>query len=263
MEKKQRYRGEAFRRIQQFLDAHPVFGLVNSSEARTMLDAALATLDTAVDVQLASSRDAKGERNNQKVLERELRDRHIMPVVKFALGKLAGTPNIKALTPSASQLGGAALVDAARAMALAGMPYAALFTAAVFPADFAAQLTAAADAVQVSIDARRRKVADRRNASSTVEAALKDARNAALMLEGIVGRLVPRGTPLHDEWVSVKRVVDVAVRSKKATAVIGSIQPARAVATATLSAAPPSAATPSSAASAPLTAPKAQEEKVA
>lgn len=259
MEKKQRYRGEAFRRIQQFLDAHTViFGLVNSSEARKMLDAALAKLDTAVDVQLASGRDAKGERHNQEVLERELRDRHIMPVVKFALGKLAGTPNIKALTPSASQLRGAALVDAARAMALAGIPYAALFTAAAFPADFGAQLTAAADAVQVSIDARRRKVADRRNASSTVEAALKEARNAALMLEGIVGRLVPRGTPLHDEWVSVKRVVDVAVRSKKATSVVGSIHPETAAVTEASS-----AATPSSAASATLTVPKAQEEKVA
>jgi hypothetical protein len=167
MDKVQQYRGEALRRAQQCLDAHPdVFGAVNASDARKELDAALTKLDSAVDLQLARGREAKGEKNYQDVLERDLRDRHMMPVARFALGKLAGTPNIKALTPSASKLKGAQLVHAARAMAVAATPYVALFTAATFPADFAQQLTAAADAVQGSIDARRRKIADRPNATS-------------------------------------------------------------------------------------------------
>ena len=258
MDKQQQYRGEALRRAQQFLDAHAdVFGAVNASDARKQLDAALAKLDSAVDLQLARDREARGEKHHTEVLERDLRDRHMMPVVKFALGKLAGTPNIKALTPSASQLKGARLADAARAMAVAATSHAALFKAAAFPADFAQQLTAAADAVQGSIDARRRKVADRRNATSAVEAALKDGRAAALQLEGAVGRLVPRHTPLHDEWLAVKRVVDIAVRAKKetaASAVVGSIQPAWQAAPT-----PPASATPAVPAPATLTAPQAQE----
>jgi len=216
MDKVQQYRGEALRREQQFLDAHPdVFAAVNASPVRKTLDTALTELDTAVDLQLARGREAKGEKNNQDVLERDLRDRHMMPISRFALGKLAGTPNIKALTPSASKLKGARLVDAARGMGVAAIPYADLFTAATFPADFAQQLTTAADAVQGSIDTRRRKIADRKNATSSVEAKLKDARAAALQIEGVVGRLVPKGTPLHDEWMSVKRVVDIAVRPKQ------------------------------------------------
>ena len=168
MNKHQQYRGEALRREQQFLDAHPdVFGAVNASDPKQQLDTALAKLDSAVDFQLARGREAKGEKNHQDVLERDLRDHHMIPVTQFALGKLAGTPNIKALTPTASKLKGARLADTARAMAVAAVPYAALYTAAGFPADFPPQLTAAADAVQASIDARGRKVADRKNAGST------------------------------------------------------------------------------------------------
>jgi hypothetical protein len=257
MRKKQRYRGEALRREQQFLDAHPdVFGAVNASAARHQLDTALTKLDSAVDLQLARGRAAKGEMELQGVLEGDLRDRHVMPVAKFALGRLAGTPNIRALTPSASQLKGAGLTDAARAMAVAAGPYAELFKAAAFPPEFIVQLTAAANAVQDSIDVRRRLLADRRNATSSVEAALKDARSAALMLEGIVGRLVPRGTPLHDEWQAVKRVVAIAVRPKKGAAVVGSIQRTPDVAGAGQSA--PAVTAPST-----VSAPKAQEEKVA
>ena len=217
MEKVQQYRGEALRRVPQYLDAHPVvFGAVNASDTRKELDAALTKLDSAVDIQGARNREAKGEKNNQDVLERNLRDLHMMPVVRFALGKLAGTPNIAALTPSAGKLKGARLADAARAMAVAAEPYTALFTAATFPADFAQQLTDAANAIQASIDARRRKIADRKNATSSIEESLKVARSAALQVEAVVGRLVPRGTPLHDEWMSVKRVVDIASRPKAA-----------------------------------------------
>jgi hypothetical protein len=252
MEKVQQYRGEAYRRVPQFLDAHPdVFGAVIASEARKQLDAALTKLDSAVDIQGARSREARGEKNNQDVLERNLRDHHMVPVVKFALGKLAGTPNIKALTPSASQLKGARLADAARAMAVAAAPYTALFTAATFPADFAQQLTDAANAIQASIDARRRKIADRKNATSTVEESLKEARSAALQLEGVVGHLVPRGTPLHDEWESVKRVVAIAVRPTPA------VTPAPLPAT-TPVATVPQPATPQPVALQP-TAPQAQE----
>ena len=248
MDKQQRYRGEAFRREQQYLDAHPdVFGEINSSDPRKQLDAALSKLETAKDLQSARGRDAKGEKHRQQVLERDLRDHHMNPVAQFALGKLAGTPNIKALTPTASKFKGARLADSARAMAVAAVPHAALYTAAGFPADFTQQLTAAANAVQASIDVRRRKIADRKNAGSTIEEALQEARSSALMLSGLVGRTVRRGTPLHDEWSSVKRIVNIAVRANP-----GVVAPA-----ANPGAVPP-AANPNT-----HTAPAAQEDKAA
>jgi hypothetical protein len=101
MDKVQQYRGEAYRRVQQFLEAHPdVFGAVNASDARKQLDAALTKLDSAVDIQLARGREAKGEKNNQDVLERNLRDLHMMPV---ATVPQPATPQPVALQPTAPQ----------------------------------------------------------------------------------------------------------------------------------------------------------------
>jgi hypothetical protein len=228
MKRSQRYRGEAIRRAQQFLDAHAdIFGAINSSDARKKLDASLTKLDAVVDIQLSREREARGELQRQYVLERDLRDRQMMPVSKFARGTLAGVPNFAALTPSAGSRKGAALVDAARAMAVAALPYAKMFVSASFPADFVQQLTDAANTLQGSIDTRRRKLADRVGATAGVEAAVKEARSAALVIEGAVGRIVQRGTPIFHEWKSVRRVVNIAVRSRQEdSSIAGKITPA-------------------------------------
>jgi hypothetical protein len=212
----QRYRGESLRRVQQCLDAHPdVFGAINASPARGQLDEAIAQLGPIVDVQGARMREARGEKQRQVELERELRDHNMAPVAKFALGKLASVPNIGALTPSATRLRGARLVQAARAMAEAAIPHAEEFAAASFPADFAQQLIAAADAVRASIEARSRKAADRQHATAAVEETLKRGRSAALMLEGAVDRLVPRRSPLYAEWRAVKRIFSAGSRKQQ------------------------------------------------
>jgi hypothetical protein len=228
MNKAQQYRGEAFRRGQHFLDAHSdVFASVNSSSARTRLDEAITKLDSAVNVQLVRGREVRGEMQRQEVLESELRDRHMTPVTLFARGQLAGVPNFAALTPSAGNLKAGRLVTAALAMAEAAKPLAAQFTAAAFPESFIQELTDAAKALQGAIDLRRRKLADRGNAGSTVEKALKEARSAFYMVAATVSRIVPRDTPLYDEWLAVRRVVGIGVRrSKQDSAVAGSITPA-------------------------------------
>jgi hypothetical protein len=223
MQAGQRYRGEALRRIQQFLDAYSdVFGALNASDARKQLDEAVAQLGPAVDVQGARVRDTRGEKEHQVELERELREHHMVPVARFALGRLASVPQIGALTPSATRFRGARLVAAARAMATAAIPHAAEFAAASFPADFLQQLTAAADAVQASIEARSRKVVERQNATKAVANILRQGRSAALMLEGAVDRLVPRRSSLHAEWRAVKRVFDRGSRKPKAPQAPGS-----------------------------------------
>jgi hypothetical protein len=228
MKKTQQYRGEAFRRGQHFLDAHSdVFAAVNSSSARTQLDEALTKYDTAVNVQLVRGRDVRGEMQNQQVLERDLRDRHMTPVTLFARGQLAGVPNFAALTPSAAHLKAGRLVTAALAMAEAAKPLAAQFTAAAFPESFIQELTDAAKALQGAIDLRRRKVADRGNAGSAVEKSLGEARNAFYMIAATVSRIVPRDTPLYGEWLAVRRVVGIGARRKKQDpSIAGSISPA-------------------------------------
>jgi hypothetical protein len=228
MKKTQQHRGEAFRRVQQFLDAHPQeFGPVNESEARFTLDQSVIALDAAVRAQLVAFRDVRGERRRQTTLESELRTRHVQPIATFARGRLQGTPNVAALTPSVSRLSGVQLVNAARAMAKTAEGRVAEFAAAAFPGSFVQELVDAAAAVETAIDARRRRRAELVNATAGVEGALRGARSAALMIEGAVGRIVPRGSPLDAEWRSVKRVLVTAVRSRTDNdAVAGSITPA-------------------------------------
>jgi hypothetical protein len=207
MRKAQQYRGESLRRIQQFLDAHvDVFGQLNASDARKELDAAVSQLSASVNIQLSRERAVRGTMRLQESLERDLRDHHVIPVVNFARGRLATAPNVGALTPSTRSLKGARLVNAARAMAEAAKPYADQFTAASFPLEFMAQLLAAADAVEASIDARGRQRAERINGTAAVETQLKAGRSAALMLEGAVGRLVPRSSALYAEWRGIRRL---------------------------------------------------------
>lgn len=124
-------------------------------------------------------------------------------------------PEFAALTPSANNLSGARLADAALAMAAAAQPCAKQYSAAAFPPNFVQQLTDAANAVRASIDTRRRKIADRAGATAEVEATLKEARAAALMVGAAVSRIVVRGTPLFHEWTVVRRIVATATRPKK------------------------------------------------
>ena len=138
----------------------------------------------------------------------------MMPIAKFALGRFPSDPKIGALNPSASKFQGARLVSAARTMAEAATPHAAQFAVANFPADFAQQLLAAADAVQASIDLRARMHSDRQNLTATVEQTLKLGRSAALMLEGAIGRLVPRSSPLYAEWQGVLRIRRTSARTQ-------------------------------------------------
>jgi hypothetical protein len=100
-------------------------------------------------------------------------------------------------------------------MAEAATPLAEKFAAANFPADFIGQLSAAADALQNSIETRGRLHAERLNAGATIRTQLELGTSAALMVESAVARLVPRSSPLYAEWRSIKRVFRAAQKARK------------------------------------------------
>jgi hypothetical protein len=103
-------------------------------------------------------------------------------------------------------------------MAEAATPLAEKFAAANFPADFIGQLSAAADALQNSIETRGRLHAERLNAGATIRTQIELGTSAALMVESAVARLVPRSSPLYAEWRSIKRVFRAAQRPKAVAA---------------------------------------------
>jgi hypothetical protein len=235
MKTQQRYAGQSFRRVQLFLDSHAdVVGAVSTSDARKQLDAAVTQLDATVEEQGARTRDVRGENSNLRTLTRDLKRRNMTPISKYARSKLAGVPNFEALTPNTSDLSGARLIESARAMAAAAAPYAKLFVAAQFPADFLAQLGTAADAIKKSLDVRSQKKLQRSGATKQVGAVIRSGRLAVTSLDALVTRFILGNERLTEEWRVATRIVAKpgVVRPTTATTTVPPALPVSAPATA-------------------------------
>jgi len=204
----QRYRAQALRRVQQFLDAHAdAVGTVNSSESRQKLDRAVAAIDPATEVQGSRIRQGRGESNRQRSLERELLLTQMRPITKLARAKLNGVPNFAALVPIARKLRGRHIVDAAREMGAAAAPLAPQFIASGFPADFLVQLEAGADAVKASLDIRAEFRREQVGATKAIEDRIGEAVAAVQELDAAVTRYLVPNRSLAEEWRVAKRAV--------------------------------------------------------
>jgi hypothetical protein len=204
---KQGYQLQSLRSVQLFIRGHTAeVGVVIGTVPLVQLDAAVDHAESAATVQGARTRDRRGEHNRQLVLERRLKHDHLHPIVKFGRAELAGVPNFKALTPPMRNLLGVKLVQVARAVAGAARPYSARFVEGQFPADFIAQLMAAADTVQRSMDICVRQHLQRVNATKAVAEAISRGRAAVARLDARITRLVAGNAPLLEEWRVAKRV---------------------------------------------------------
>jgi hypothetical protein len=208
MDTQQRYGAQSLERAQQFFDVHAdVLGVVNGTELRRQLDAAVAELRRAVTEQDTCARDKVGERHNQEALESVLVKSHLSPIAKFARAELAVVPNFRALTPSTRNVTGDRLVNVARSVGGAAAPWADQFVAGHFPADFLAQLAAATDAVKASMEVRSGKNLQRVNATQRVATAVKSGRKIVARLDARVTKLIAGNAGLLEEWRVARRVV--------------------------------------------------------
>jgi hypothetical protein len=207
MNTKQRYQYQSLRGAQLFVRGHVAeAGVLIGTAPLAQLDTAVDRIESAATEQGTCTRDALGERNNQLALERRLRKDHLSPIAKYGRAELAGVPNFKALTPATRNLEGARLVQVARAVGGAARPYLANFVEGHFPADFITQLSAAADAVQRSMDIRARKNQQRVNATEGIAGAISSGRAAVARLDARITRLVAGNAPLLEEWRVATRV---------------------------------------------------------
>jgi len=194
------------RRVQTFLvDNANAVAQANASDARRQLDKAIADFDSASAEQGTLHRDVRGEVQRRRQLEQHLVARLMTPLAKVARALMKGTPEFAALTPSARSLSRERLVLAARSMADAAEKHVKELEAQ-FPAGFIAQLRAAADAVQASLDARAAMQVSRTGATKTIAVAARDGRKAVAALDGIVGHLIAGNERLEREWRAAKRV---------------------------------------------------------
>jgi hypothetical protein len=204
----QRYRAQALRRVQQFLDAHAdAVGTVNSSESRQKLDRAVAAIDPVTEVQGSRMRQGRGETSRRRALEQELLLTQMRPITKLARAKLKDVPNFAALVPVERGLSGRRLVEAARAMGAAAAPLTPEFVASGFPADFLAQLQHAADVVKASLDIRSEFRREQVGATKAIEEHLGEAVTAVQELDAAVTRYLAGSPSLAEEWRVARRAV--------------------------------------------------------
>lgn len=214
---------------QTFLDAHAnQFGNINASDVRTRLDDITKTVQDRITVQLARTRASHGETKARTGLEQDLRKGHMNPIAEFARAKMTGLDELefRALTPSAADLKGARLVQAARGMAKAAEAHLPNLEAGHFPADVVTQLVTAADAVQANLDRRKSVNIETVGATADIRTALAEGRAIVRTIGAVVKRAAHKNPGLLAEWRSAQRVKIKPGVVAREVAVVGSITPA-------------------------------------
>ena len=198
----------AFRKVQALLDENVAqIGAIKDSEGKQLLDATIAQFEKHGLDQSTSELEIGGHASRKQALELELKKEHLLPIASFARARLRGMPDYATLTRSTLQMKGPALVRAARAVAAAAKPYAEALTKGGFPADTLAQLSAAADRLEATIDGRANLKVSRVKATSGIAEATKQGREAVKMLSAVIERQFAKDKTFLAAWKSAKRVV--------------------------------------------------------
>ena len=198
------------RRIQAFLDANDsLFNSINKAGLRSELDTIVAALGAAAGDQAGGRVNALGETAKQRTLRLALRFNHMRPIASVAKLKLRTVPNFEALTLPRAGVRVAGQVAHAFGMADAAKPYEQVFIDAGLPSDFLASLTAAATAVQASIDTRAKSLGKQANATGSLTDLEHRARRVFKALNDIVVPILSADVAhsgVLAEWKSTHRV---------------------------------------------------------
>ncbi len=142
-------------RVQRFLDVNKdALGTINDSGYRAALDDVVGTLSDHAVSQTSSKRAGAAQVAKERVLRNTLKLNHMRPIASIAAAQLRQVPELVALKMPPANSTSRSLINAAGAMAAAASTYRKTFVVAGLPADFAAQLGAAASALADSIASR-------------------------------------------------------------------------------------------------------------
>ena len=237
----------SLRRVQGFLDTYDAaVGSLKGSEARKQLDQSVEKATAHAIDQGTAVRDFAGTGLDAKHLATDLKSNQMTPMAKYARANLRGAADFNALATVPHGRQGHGLVLAARAMATAAQPYATKPGANPFLAESVTHISAAADALQASLDGRVTARSQRVVATAGVRKQLALGREAVAMLDAIVSKRLVGQTELLAGWRSAKRL-----KAKGGGVVAGPVVPV-------VPATPISPVTPVT-----VTAPAAKEVKIA
>jgi hypothetical protein len=198
---------EALLSVQSFLDtnASALAGVVNSG-TRTKLLAAIADLEVYGEQQAAAAGAAKNATKVLKALRQTLIGEHMNIVSRIGRTEPPGTPEMANLKMPRGNPSTTRLAAAAYEMADSAQSNVAVFVAAGLPADFAAQLKGATDAMLLARHQRNLSVALRSGATTGLKTKLSASRKLVLVLDSMIRKAIKGDTALIENWRVAQRV---------------------------------------------------------
>lgn len=198
---------EALHNARAFLEgnAGPLGGTVNAA-LRQAVDDRIAGLTTFALEQAGSTLTAQGTTQKHRALRDTLVHEHMAPIAGIALLALPATPELRPLRLPRGRLSASQLAVAAYAMAKTATPFRRVFVAGGRPADFAAQLTGAADAMMASLRDRARTQHVRRGATSGVRGTVREAGVLLRALDTLVKAAIRKDPARLAAWTAAKRL---------------------------------------------------------
>jgi hypothetical protein len=218
---------QSLRNVEVFLDQNAErLAEVVRGDVRQRLTDAVTALNAHVSAQSDSTLGSRGATQQHRALRRALIRDHMLPIARIAAADLPNTPEVQPLRMPPSGVPVQKLAAAAYGMAETASRYSEVFTKAFLPADFVAQLTAAADLMIASLAERTKSRLVKRDATASLKAKLAAARKVVGVLDAAIrsrfkdepGRLLA--------WASAKRVERVR-RVPTATAPTPPVTPAQ------------------------------------
>ena len=202
---------ESLVRVRSFLDTHAErLASVVQTGTRSRLDETIAALTASIQDQGSSNIAARKSTRVQYARRIALLKDHMAVVARIARASLPNTPELAALRMPKGSPSLARFAAAAHEMANGAAPHADVFVSAGLPADFAANLKAAADAMLAARGERGNNTGRRAGATEALKSGLSAGRKVVRVLDAMVKTTLKTQPGLLADWTSVSRVRRVA-----------------------------------------------------
>jgi len=195
----------SFRRVREFLDAHPpVNATPNFLKKVAELDDVMSSMSQQADEQNTGKRLTAGESKRQSALRATLWDDHLAPIAELARA-IFGVPGVKeTLKLPKKTADNDLLLEAASGMANAAEAEKSAFIAYGLPEDFVDQLRAATKALADALVGRDKSTRRHVKATAAVKDQVKRGSRAVLGINAILRPTLKRNPDLKAAWKSAK-----------------------------------------------------------
>jgi len=228
MEGREKQSIESCKRVKTFVQVHPAPAPASYGESEQILDEVIAKLTDHSSEQVAGENLSQAEQRKQQSLMKQLRDRHLRPIVAIAKASMSKLPGIeKALKLPSIKVGAVRLLAEADAIRKAAELYQPVFVKNGRPADFLEQLSTAMTAVDASTEQRGTNLGRQVGAKAGIAMELRRGRGAVRVLDSIVRVAFEGNEPVLAEWRLAKRVRALPGGATSTSAVTTAIAPAQ------------------------------------